>query len=63
MDGFFGAAIAMNCQKSSFHNIMACTKGRTLQYYEGLSECEKSVAALRKDFGVYSLATDPDNSQ
>jgi hypothetical protein len=59
-DGFFAAAIAMNCQKSLIENIMLCSNGRTLSYYKDKNECEKANLELKKTFGIYSLKSDPD---
>ncbi len=59
-EGFFGAAVAMNCQKSVVDNILLCSHARTLSYYPDKSSCEKAFNEMRTTFGVYSLATDPD---
>ncbi len=59
-DGFFSAAVAMNCQKSVVDNILLCSHGRTLSSYPDKVACEKANGELRTKFGVYSLATDPD---
>jgi hypothetical protein len=59
-EGFFGAAVAMNCQKSVVDNIFLCSHARTLSYYPDKSSCEKALNEMRTTFGVYSLATDPD---
>jgi hypothetical protein len=60
VDGFFAAAIAMNCQKSVIENIMLCSNGRTLSYYHEKTECDKVNSEFKEKFGSYSLSTDPD---
>lgn len=57
-DGYFAAAIAMNCQKSVIQNILLCSQKRTLQYFESEPECNKVETAFKDRNGSYSLSTD-----
>ena len=59
-DGFFGAAMAMNCQKSIIEHIKICSLGRTLQYFYEEKKCLEVNEGHQTLNGAYSLATDSD---
>jgi hypothetical protein len=58
-DGFFAAAIAMNCQKSVVENMFLCSQGRMLNHYDKKDECDATYKQFKRDHGEYTLKSDP----